>query len=151
MKTIKRITIELFIVIIAITLTTSCNSKEQSDRTIVKDVLEGKIKGLNIKNLLSSDLEIADGVEVVVSYVELPKDFSMPKHYHPGEEFIYILEGSGAVWLKDNSQTPVKKGDVFKVPLNQIHTFLTFDDEAKLVVFRVHKKGKPVRILVEEE
>lgn len=79
-----------------------------------------------------------------MSYVELPKDFSIYIHYHPGEEFIYILEDSGAVWLKDNFLTPVIKGDVFKVLLNHVHTFLTFDNEAKLVVFRVHKKGELV-------
>ena len=151
MKTIKGIIIELFIVGFVTTLAVSCNPEEQSDRIIAEDVLEGKIKGLNIDNLLTSDLELVEGTEVVVSYVEVPENFSIPKHHHPGEEFIYILEGSGEVWLKDKSQTPVKKGDVFKVPLNHVHTFTTFDKEAKILVFRVHEKGKPVRILDEEE
>ena len=149
MKAIKRVIIELFIVGLVTTLLASCNPEKRSDRAKAEDLLEGKIKGLNINNLLTSDLELVDGMEVVVSYVEVPENFSIPKHYHPGEEFIYILEGSGVVWLKDNSQTPVKKGDVFKVPLKHVHTFTTSEEEAKILVFRVHEKGKPVRILAE--
>ena len=86
---------------LATTLVISCNHEKSdnppAEKAPAEDILEGKIEGLNISNLLTSDLEFVDNTEVVVSYVEVPKNFTIPKHYHPGEEFIYILEGSGVV------------------------------------------------------
>ena len=51
-------------------------------------------EGLKLENLLSSKLEGVPGTEVIVSRVDVPPDTSLPKHWHPGEEFAYVLEGS---------------------------------------------------------
>ncbi|MGB7291749.1 MAG: cupin domain-containing protein [Thermodesulfobacteriota bacterium] len=114
-----------------------------------KDVLEGTIQGLRIYNIMTSRLELVEGTEVVVSRVEIPANTTLPKHWHPGEEFIYVLEGSAILWQKDKSDTHLKKGDVFKVPLKQIHTAKTGEEAATLLVFRVHEMGQPVRVNVE--
>lgn len=111
--------------------------------------MAGTIPGLNIDNILTSQLELVKGTEVVVSFVEIPPNTSSPNHWHPGEEFIYVLEGSEIIWQKDKPDTPMKKGDVFKVPLRQIHTAITGEEGATLLVFRVHETGQPVRINVE--
>ena len=68
MNAIKKILIQLFIIGSTVALVNSCNHKEQSDRVKTQDVLEGKIEGLNINNLLTSDLELVEGTEVVVKY-----------------------------------------------------------------------------------
>ena len=60
------------------------------------------------------------------------------------------MEGSGVMWQKDKADTPVETGDVFQVPLKQIHTLTTGDSGAKVVVFRVHETGQPIRVNVEE-
>ncbi len=68
-------------------------------------------------------------MEVVVSYVEIPPNTTLPKHWHPGEEFVYVLEGSEILWQKRQAwHTSEKKGDVFKVPLKQIHTGKTGEE-----------------------
>ena len=110
----------------------------------------GKIEGLKIETLITSRLELRDGVEVVISRVQIPANTVLPKHYHPGEEFIYILEGSGALWLKGRGKTLLKAGDVFKVPLRAIHTFITDADGVRILVCRVHESGKPMRYNVDE-
>ena len=115
-----------------------------------KDVLAGKIKGLEVNNLLSSELELTEGVEVVVSHLVVPPNTTLPKHWHPGEEFVYVLEGSGILWQKDKEDIILKKGEVYKVPLEQIHTAKTLEETATVLVFRVHKKGEPVRVPVED-
>ena len=98
---------------------------------------------------MTSQLELVEGMEVVVSHVEIPPNTTLPKHWHPGEEFVYILKGSEVLWQKDKSDTHLKKGDVFKVPLRQIHTAKTGEEGATVLVFRVHEQGKPIRVNVE--
>ncbi len=99
---------------------------------------------------MTSQLELAEGTEVIVSHVEIPANTTLPKHWHPGEEFVYVLEGSEILWQKDKPDVYLKKGDVFKVPLKQIHTAITGEEGATILVFRVHEKGQPVRINIEQ-
>ena len=104
---------------------------------------------LKIENLMRTELQVAEGVEVIVSVIEIGPDFTLPKHYHPGEEFVYLLEGSATVWQQDKADVVLNAGDVFKIPLEQVHTAMTSDSSARAVIFRVHKKGAPDRIPVE--
>ncbi len=114
-----------------------------------EDILAGTVQGLKIDNIMTSQLELVEDTEVVVSHVEIPANTTLPKHWHPGEEFVYVLEGSEVLWQKDKPDVHLKKGDVFKVPLKQIHTATTGEEGVTVLVFRVHEKGQPVRVNVE--
>lgn len=102
-----------------------------------------------LETLLSAQLEGADGTEVIVSRVTIPPNTALPKHWHPGEEFAYVLEGSVVLWRDGEADTTGTKGDVLKVSLKQVHTAVTRDQGATILVFRVHEQGKPERVLVE--
>ena len=102
-----------------------------------------------LENLLKSQLEGVKDTEIIVSRVTIPPNTSLPKHWHPGEEFAYVLEGSAVLWQEGKDDLIGKKGDVLKVPLNQIHTAVTTDEGATILVFRVHELGKPERTIVE--
>ena len=104
---------------------------------------------LKLETLLKSQLEGFDGGEVIVSRVSLPPHTSLPKHWHPGEEFAYILEGSVTLWQDGFEDILCMAGDVVKVPLKQVHTAITQDEGATILVFRVHEVGKPERVPVE--
>ena len=104
---------------------------------------------LKLENLLSAKLEGVTGTEVIVSRVQIPASTTLPKHWHPGEEFAYVLKGSATLWQKGKTNTIVKEGDVIKVPLKQIHTAITGNEGVSLLVFRVHEEGKPERIKAE--
>ena len=104
---------------------------------------------VKLENLFKSSLESSSDLEVIVSLVEIGPNVTLPKHYHPGEEFIYALEGSATLWLRDQPDVHLKAGQVAKVPLEQVHTAVTGDQPVKALVFRVHKKGQPERIPVE--
>jgi len=128
----------------------SCSkSQEQAQPQKKSDILAGTIQDLKVDNIMTSQLESVEGTEVVVSHVKIPPNTTLPKHWHPGEEFIYVLEGSAVLWQKDKPDTTLKKGDVFKVPLKQIHTAVTGEEGATILVFRVHEMGQPVRVNVE--
>ena len=114
------------------------------------DSAAGTIKGLEINNIFTDELKLAEGTEVVVSHLVIPANTTLPKHWHPGEEFVYILEGSGILWQKGKADVTLKKGDVYKVPFEQIHTAKTLGEGATILVFRVHEKGKPIRVNVDE-
>jgi quercetin dioxygenase-like cupin family protein len=105
---------------------------------------------LKLETLLKSQLEGFDGGEIIVSRVSLPPNTSLPKHWHPGEEFAYILEGSVTLWQDGKENIVGKAGDVVKVPLKQVHTAITQNEGATLLVFRVHEQGMPERVLWNE-
>jgi quercetin dioxygenase-like cupin family protein len=104
---------------------------------------------LMLSELLRTPLEGVDGKEVIVSHVVLPANTALPRHWHPGEEFAYIVEGSVVLWLEDEGEAVVKKGDASKVPFKKVHSAKSQDDGATILVFRVHESGQPERHLVE--
>ena len=109
----------------------------------------GVVPETKLETLLSAELEAVEGTEVIVSRVTIPPNTSLPKHWHPGEEFAYVLEGSAVLWRDGESDIIGRKGDVLKVSLKQVHTAMTTDEGATILVFRVHDQGQPERVLVE--
>ena len=106
-------------------------------------------EAVKIENLLRGELQVAEGVEVIVSVVEIGPGTTLPKHYHPGEEFVYVLEGSATVWQQDQPDVTLNAGEIYRIPFAQVHTAVTGDSSAKAIVFRVHEKGRPERIAVD--
>lgn len=102
-----------------------------------------------LETLLSAHLEGAAGTEVIVSRVTLDANTALPKHWHPGEEFAYVLAGSVVLWQKGKDDIVASAGEVVKIPLKQIHTAMTKDEGATILVFRVHEEGQPERIAAE--
>ena len=146
-----RMRIFLFLIATAVASTglACAETVEQAESGKKKDILAGTIQGLRIDNIMTSQLELVEGTEIIISHVEIPANTTLPKHWHPGEEFVYVLEGSEVLWQKDKPDVHLKKGDVFKVPLKQIHTAKTGEEGVTVLVFRVHEMGQPVRVNVE--
>lgn len=104
---------------------------------------------LKLENLMKEKLEGVPNTEVVVSKVQIPANTSLPKHWHPGEEFAYVIKGSVTLWQKGKDDLLIKQGEAAKVSLKQIHTAKTGEEGVTLLVFRVHEEGKPERVKVE--
>jgi len=104
---------------------------------------------LKFEDLMTEKLEGTDNTEVVVSITTVPPHTALPKHWHPGEEFAYVLDGSFILEQDGKPDEHYKKGDVGKVPLKQVHTVRTEEESATVLVFRVHELGQPGRILVD--
>ena len=105
----------------------------------------------DLVTLLAGQLERVEGTEFVVSRVKIPPHMSLPKHWHPGEEFVYVIDGRVTLWQEGKEDLVFSAGDAAKVPLKQIHTAKTGEEGVDLVVFRVHETGKPERVLVDSE
>ena len=104
---------------------------------------------VKLENLMKEVLQGVPGTEVIVSRVVIPPNTSLPKHWHPGEEFAYVIKGKVALWQKDKSDLVMNEGDAAKVPLKQVHTAVTGAEGVTLIVFRVHQQGQPERVMVE--
>jgi quercetin dioxygenase-like cupin family protein len=108
-----------------------------------------KAQTLLAKELLKTQLDIWEDGEIIISYVEAPAGYELKKHYHPGEEFAYVIEGSATAWFKDMPEIVANKGDIVKIPLEAVHTMIPGPEGIKVLVFRIHKEGEPLRINVE--
>ena len=122
---------------------------DKSSVSAVAEAVKTNAGPLMFADLLTSQLEGVEGTEVIVSITTVPPHTTLPKHWHPGEEFAYVLEGSFVLWQDGKADEIYKKGDVGKVPLKQVHTVATKKEGATILVFRVHESGQPGRVLVD--
>jgi quercetin dioxygenase-like cupin family protein len=119
------------------------------DAASSEDPASNSKPGLKLENLLKAQLEGVEGTEVIVSRVSIPPHTSLPKHWHPGEEFAYVLEGSVILWQEGKDDIVGRAGDVMAIPLKVVHTAITAEEGATVLVFRVHEQGQPERVPIE--
>ena len=98
--------------------------------------------------MLRTTLQSVPGVEVIVSDVIIPPNATVPRHYHPGEEVAYVIEGSAVHVEQGKPDLPVKAGDAFVIPPEAVHAPRGGPAGARAIVFRVHVEGQPERIPV---
>ena len=86
----------------------------------------------------------ATGREVVQVRVDFDPGYVAPRHTHPGEEIIYVLEGMLEYEIGGNLVT-VKAGDVLFVPAATPHSAKNIGttNGAELATYIV-EKGKPL-------
>src|SRR5271170_1935496 len=104
--------------------------------------------GLWRTDLQRQDLSVP-GREVVQSRVDIDPEAPLVKHTHPGEEIIYVLEGSLEYQVEGQAPVTLKAGDVYFVPAEAIHTAKNVGsgNAAELSTYVV-EKGKPLAVVV---
>jgi quercetin dioxygenase-like cupin family protein len=105
--------------------------------------------GVKRTDLQRHDLSAA-GREVVQARVEIDPGVSFPKHRHPGEEIIYVLEGSLEYQVEGKPPVTLKAGDVLFIPAGTVHAAKNVGSGpgAELATY-VIEKGKPPVVVVE--
>jgi len=90
----------------------------------------------------------APGREVVQVRVDIAPGAVFPKHTHPGEEIIYVLEGTLEYQVEGKPPVTLKAGDVFFVPAETIHSAKNVGsgNGAELATYVV-EKGLPLLTL----
>ncbi|KRA81445.1 cupin domain-containing protein [Altererythrobacter sp. Root672] len=96
--------------------------------------------------VLRSPISGIPGVEVIVSDVVIPPNAQVARHYHPGEEFLYLIEGTATHVEEGKPDLPLKVGDTYVIPPRAIHAPKGGPEGARAIVFRVHTAGQPERI-----
>jgi quercetin dioxygenase-like cupin family protein len=110
---------------------------------------EQQASGIKRTDLQQHDLSIP-GREVVQNRVDISPEAPGFKHKHPGEEIIYVLEGSLEYQVEGKPPTTLNAGDVLLVPAETIHAVRNVGtaNAAELATYVV-EKGKPLVVLVE--
>jgi len=105
-------------------------------------------QGFNRIDLQRHDLSVP-GREAIQVRVELEPGVVSPRHTHPGEEIIYVLEGSLQYEVEGRPPVTLKAGDVLFIPAGTIHAAKNVGSGkgAELATYIV-EKGKPLLTIV---
>src|SRR5262245_31060754 len=101
--------------------------------------------------LQQKNLEGTEGRELIMYRADFTPGGVLGRHFHPGPELIYVLEG--ALLLEQDGHPPVtlKVGDTAYLPYKHIHKAQNASPtgQTKVLVFLVGEKGQPIITLVQ--
>lgn len=100
--------------------------------------------GVRRTDLQRHDLS-APGREVIQVRVDFDPGAVAPRHTHPGEEIIYVIEGSLEYEVEGRPPVTLKGGEVLFVPAGAVHSAKNVGsgNGAELATYVV-EKGKPL-------
>lgn len=96
--------------------------------------------------LINSPITGAPDHDLLMTRVHIAANTILPMHYHPTEEFLYILEGEAILRIKGREDQMLTAGMAAVIPAGDIHTAVTLGSDAVALTTRVHPKGQPVRL-----
>jgi len=104
--------------------------------------------GIKRTDLQRHDLSVP-GREVVQVRVDFAPGVAFGKHSHPGEEIVYVLEGSLEYQVEGKPPVTLKAGEVLFIPAGTVHAAKNVGsgDGAELATYIV-EKGKPLVVMV---
>jgi quercetin dioxygenase-like cupin family protein len=104
--------------------------------------------GIRRTDLQRHDLSVP-GREVIQTRVELDPGVAFGRHWHPGEEIVYVLEGSLEYAVEGKPPVTLKAGEVLFIPAGTIHAAKNVGsgNGAELATYVV-EKGKPLVVMV---
>ena len=88
----------------------------------------------------------APGHELIVADLNLPADAVGEAHYHPWEEYLYVIAGSAVVDIEGADERLLRAGERFVIPPEKVHTPRAGPSGVRAIVIRVHDQGDPVMI-----
>ena len=105
--------------------------------------------GIKRTDLQRHDLSVP-GREVVQVRVDFAPGVAFGKHSHPGEEIVYVLEGSLEYQVEGKPPVTLKPGGVLFIPAGTVHAAKNSGsvNAAELATYIV-EKGKPLLTLVD--
>ena len=106
-----------------------------------------QLPGIKRTDLMQYDLSVA-GREVVQALVEIPPGAAAPRHSHPGEELVYVVEGLLEYALDGRPPVTLKAGEVLFIPYGAVHAVKNVGagNAAELATYFA-EKGKPLLTL----
>jgi quercetin dioxygenase-like cupin family protein len=104
--------------------------------------------GIKRTDLQRHDLSVP-GREAVQVRVDIDPGVAFGRHTHPGEEIIYVLDGSLEYEIEGKPPITLKAGDVLFIPAGTIHAAKNVGSgTASELATYIVEKGKPLLTLV---
>ena len=103
----------------------------------------------HVTMLLNEDMFSIPGQEVAIQRAEYPAGWVGEKHYHTGDIFVYVLEGTFVVDVEGKDRITIRPGEVYHESVNKpmIARNGSTETGVKVLLFQVGEKGKP-RVLI---
>ena len=115
---------------------------------LTSTIVQTQQAGIKRSDLQRHDLSTA-GREVVQVRVDFPPGTSFGKHRHPGEEIVYVIEGSLQYAIEGRQPVTLQAGEVLFIPAGAVHAAKNVGalNGAELATYIV-EKGKPLLTMV---
>jgi len=111
-------------------------------------VTQAQQLGIKRTDVQRHDLGVP-GREVIQVRVDFAPGVAFGKHWHPGAEIAYVLEGTLEYQLEGKPPVTLKAGEALFIPAGTIHAAKNVgtDNAAELATYVV-EKGKPLLTMV---
>jgi len=108
---------------------------------------QAQLPGVTRTDLQRHDLSVP-GREVIQSRVDIAQGATAPRHSHPGEEIVFMIEGTLEYRLDGRPPVTIRPGEVVFIPAGTVHavTNVGSGNAAELATYVV-EKGKPLLVL----
>lgn len=117
-------------------------------RALRAEVKPAPQSGIRRTNLLRNDLS-TPGRELIQVRVDFDPGAAFPAHNHPGEEIVYVIEGTLEYAVEGKPPLTLHAGEVLFIPAGVVHSAKNVGSGsgAELATYIV-EKGKPLVVLV---
>ncbi|MXO60330.1 cupin domain-containing protein [Altererythrobacter salegens] len=103
-----------------------------------------------INQVLEGPIESAPGHSLVVGDLNMPAGAEIPRHYHYGEEFIYVLGGSATLSRAGMPDVELHPGDSLRIAPGVVHWGKAGPEGVRALSSWVKDDAKPLREPVRE-
>jgi quercetin dioxygenase-like cupin family protein len=100
--------------------------------------------------VLRGPIEAAPGHDLVVGDLVMGAGAAIPRHYHHGEEFLYVIGGSAVVSRPGVPDVTLSPGEGIRIPPGTVHWGTAGPDGVRAVSSWVATEGQPLRVPVPE-
>jgi quercetin dioxygenase-like cupin family protein len=112
-------------------------------------VVRSQQTGIKRTELQRHDLSIP-GREAVQVRADFLPGTAVPRHTHPGDELVYVLEGTLEFQIEGQPPVTVKAGEVFFIPAGSVHTAKNVSSgNSTAMSTYIVEKGKPLLTLAQ--
>ena len=103
--------------------------------------------GIKRTDLMRHDLSVP-GRQVIQVLVEFAPGVVFPRHSHPGEEIVYVVEGLLEYELEGKPPVTLKAGDVLFIPHGAVHAVKNVGsgNATELATYIVEKGKSPLTL-----
>ena len=114
---------------------------------LISGTVSSQQSGIKRTDLQKHDLSVP-GYETVQAKIDFDAHSAFGKHSHPGEEVIYVLEGSLEYEVEGKGTIILKAGEVLFIPAGVVHAARNNTNaKASELATYIVEKGKPVLVL----
>lgn len=104
-----------------------------------------------ISERISGAIEAAPGHHLVMGDLNIPAGAPIPRHYHHGEEFLYILGGSTVIVRADMGEVELQPGQAIRIAPGTVHWGRAGPKGLRAVSTWVVPDGQPLRVPVPDQ